>query len=142
MSLKKSSDTFGNRTRDLPVCSAVPQPLRHRVPPIKEELERKFNPRGSADKSIQNYTGTKYVWCHGNSRLVTREVNRWGVIVRTRLFQILLEIVNSASTDTSELCIKRVFEMDRSASTVSYMPYCIHSIYVTFYFFVVQFIDC
>jgi hypothetical protein len=29
---KKSSDTIGNRTRNLPVCSAVPQPLRHRVP--------------------------------------------------------------------------------------------------------------
>jgi hypothetical protein len=29
---KKSSDTIGNRNRDLPVCSAVPQPLRHRVP--------------------------------------------------------------------------------------------------------------
>jgi hypothetical protein len=27
----KFSDTFGNRTRDLPVCSAVPQPLRHHV---------------------------------------------------------------------------------------------------------------
>jgi hypothetical protein len=27
---KKS--TIGNRTHDLPVCSAVPQPLRHRVP--------------------------------------------------------------------------------------------------------------
>jgi hypothetical protein len=34
MSMKKSSDTIGNRSRDLPVCSAVPQPLRHRVPPI------------------------------------------------------------------------------------------------------------
>jgi hypothetical protein len=33
MSMKKSSDTIGNRTRNLPVCSAVPQPLRHRVPP-------------------------------------------------------------------------------------------------------------
>jgi hypothetical protein len=30
---KKSSYTIGNRTRDLPVCSAVPQPLRHCVPP-------------------------------------------------------------------------------------------------------------
>jgi hypothetical protein len=30
--MKKSSETIGNRTRDLPVCSAVPQPLRHRVP--------------------------------------------------------------------------------------------------------------
>jgi hypothetical protein len=32
MSMKKSSDTIGNRTRDLPVRSAVPQPLRHRAP--------------------------------------------------------------------------------------------------------------
>ena len=29
MSLKNSNDTIGNRTRDLPVFSAVPQPLRH-----------------------------------------------------------------------------------------------------------------
>jgi hypothetical protein len=34
MSIKISSDTIGNRSRDLPVCSAVPQPLRHRVPVI------------------------------------------------------------------------------------------------------------
>jgi hypothetical protein len=33
--MKKSKDTIGNRSRDLPVYSAVPQPLRHRVPPIK-----------------------------------------------------------------------------------------------------------
>jgi hypothetical protein len=33
MSMKTFSDIIGNRTRDLPVCSAVPQPLRHRVPP-------------------------------------------------------------------------------------------------------------
>ena len=26
MSMKNSSDTFGNRTRDLPACGAVPQP--------------------------------------------------------------------------------------------------------------------
>jgi hypothetical protein len=26
MSMKKSSDTIGNRTRDLPACSAMPQP--------------------------------------------------------------------------------------------------------------------
>jgi hypothetical protein len=26
MSMKKSSDTIGNRTHDLPACSAVPQP--------------------------------------------------------------------------------------------------------------------
>jgi hypothetical protein len=32
MSMNKSSETIGNRTRNLPVCSAVPQPLHHRVP--------------------------------------------------------------------------------------------------------------
>jgi hypothetical protein len=30
--MNNSSDTIGNRTRDLPVYSAVPQPLRHRMP--------------------------------------------------------------------------------------------------------------
>jgi hypothetical protein len=32
MSNKNSSDTIGNQSCDLPVCSAVPQPLRHRMP--------------------------------------------------------------------------------------------------------------
>jgi hypothetical protein len=32
VSMKKSSDTSGIEHRDLPVCSAVPQPLCHRVP--------------------------------------------------------------------------------------------------------------
>ena len=27
MSMKMSSDTIGNRTRDLPVCSALPRPI-------------------------------------------------------------------------------------------------------------------
>jgi hypothetical protein len=30
--MKNSNDTIGSRPRNLPVCSAVPQPLRHRVP--------------------------------------------------------------------------------------------------------------
>jgi hypothetical protein len=33
MPVKNSNNTIGNRSRDLPVCSEVPQPLRHRVPP-------------------------------------------------------------------------------------------------------------
>ena len=35
MSMKNSSDTIGNRTRDLPACSAVPQPT---VPPHTPDL--------------------------------------------------------------------------------------------------------
>jgi hypothetical protein len=30
--MKNSNDTIGNRSRNLPVCSAVPQPLSNRVP--------------------------------------------------------------------------------------------------------------
>jgi hypothetical protein len=30
--MKNSNDTIGNRSRDLPVSSVVPQPLHHRVP--------------------------------------------------------------------------------------------------------------
>jgi hypothetical protein len=37
MSIKNSSDTIGNRTRDLLVCSAVPQPLRHRALPYVDK---------------------------------------------------------------------------------------------------------
>jgi hypothetical protein len=32
MSMKNSNYTIGNRSRDLPVCRAVPQPMCHRVP--------------------------------------------------------------------------------------------------------------
>jgi hypothetical protein len=35
--MKNSKDTIGNRSRDLPFCSAVPQPPRHRVPPFSRE---------------------------------------------------------------------------------------------------------
>jgi hypothetical protein len=31
MSMKNSNDTIGNQSRDLPVCSTVPQSLCHRV---------------------------------------------------------------------------------------------------------------
>jgi hypothetical protein len=32
MLMKNSNDTIGNRFRELPVCTVVPQQLRHRVP--------------------------------------------------------------------------------------------------------------
>jgi hypothetical protein len=37
MSIKNSNETVGNRSRDLPVCSAVPQPT---APPRAEELTK------------------------------------------------------------------------------------------------------
>jgi hypothetical protein len=35
MSMKNSSDTIGNRIRDVPVCSAVPQPTAPPRTPLK-----------------------------------------------------------------------------------------------------------
>jgi hypothetical protein len=40
--MRNSSDTIGNRTCDLPDCSTVPQPLRHRVPPDDNVLSFNF----------------------------------------------------------------------------------------------------
>ena len=37
MSMKNSSDTKGNRTRDLPACSAAPQPTTSPSTPSSEE---------------------------------------------------------------------------------------------------------
>jgi hypothetical protein len=38
MAMKNSNDTIRNASRDLPVCSAVPQPLRHHVPHLRKNL--------------------------------------------------------------------------------------------------------
>jgi hypothetical protein len=51
LSMKNSSDIMGNRTRDLPVCSAVPQPLRHRVPYLKMVITEYIR---NADRAILN----------------------------------------------------------------------------------------
>ena len=40
-SMKNSSDMIRNRTRDLPVCSAVPQPCHH-VPPAQQSSRGKW----------------------------------------------------------------------------------------------------
>ena len=40
MSMKNSNDTIGNRTRDLPTCSAVPQPTAPPRAPIKSDISR------------------------------------------------------------------------------------------------------
>ena len=42
MSMKNSNDTIGNRTRDLPTCSAVPQPTALRRAPELDKCVAKF----------------------------------------------------------------------------------------------------
>jgi hypothetical protein len=46
MSMKIFSDTIRNRTRDLPVCSAVPQPLHHQQQRAPREGEGNVQLRG------------------------------------------------------------------------------------------------
>jgi len=43
MSLKNSSDTIGNQTRDLPACSALPQPTALLRAPNYEVIHVKYN---------------------------------------------------------------------------------------------------
>ena len=57
MSMKKSNDTLGNRTRDLPVCSAVPQPTE--LPREKVREHPKFGSKTS--RSSCSYTVS---WCY------------------------------------------------------------------------------
>jgi hypothetical protein len=45
MSMKNSSDTIGNRTRDRPVCSAVPQSVRHQQRAPNTQFKSKVNGR-------------------------------------------------------------------------------------------------
>jgi hypothetical protein len=43
MSMKNSSDTIGNQTRDLPACSIVPQPTAPPRAPETEDKEQSIN---------------------------------------------------------------------------------------------------
>jgi hypothetical protein len=43
MSMKNCNDTIGNRTRDLPACSAVPQPTAPPRTPFTESYETEKN---------------------------------------------------------------------------------------------------
>jgi hypothetical protein len=57
--MKNFSDTIGNQSRDLPVCSAVPQPLRLCVPTVSDKTAvicnmYEANSRGSADPTLAN----------------------------------------------------------------------------------------
>ena len=54
MSLKNSNKTIGNRTCDLPVCSVVPLPLRHRAPPNITDRRVKTSTR--TKRFLPNFT--------------------------------------------------------------------------------------
>jgi hypothetical protein len=59
MSMKNANNTIGNRSLDLPVCSAVPQPPRYRVPAHGIPKQTK---RSMGDMLVKEIMDTK----HGN----------------------------------------------------------------------------
>jgi hypothetical protein len=61
MSIKKSNDTIGNRTRDLPACSAVPQPT---APPAACPHFLLIMTDNMTFQSIDiSSWDTLYIWC-------------------------------------------------------------------------------
>jgi hypothetical protein len=71
MSTKNSNDTIGNRSRDLPVCSAVPQPLRHRVPP-QNDRRKWLNGNGCERKKFSLKKNTISVFAGKNLGKTTK----------------------------------------------------------------------
>jgi hypothetical protein len=76
MSMKKFYDTIGNRSRDLPVCSAVLQPLQYHVPPppaTKTGTKTKRQERERYGKTVQNL-----IMKHEEEDSRVRQTEEWG----------------------------------------------------------------
>jgi hypothetical protein len=74
MSMKNSNDTIGNRSRDLPVCSAVPQPTAPPRAPISEvlhencvRLQCRATPTGGDEISHEISDGSGVDPCHAHN---------------------------------------------------------------------------
>jgi len=65
MLMKHSSDTIGNRTRDLPACSAVPQPTAPTRAPQNLPLSFRNSDLPSSFPTLLLSTVIKYFWLYG-----------------------------------------------------------------------------
>jgi len=63
MSMKNSNDTIGNRTRDLPTCSAVPQPTA----PPRALQDVKWGDNIKTD--FKNKTGWRPLYLSGSGNI-------------------------------------------------------------------------
>jgi hypothetical protein len=81
MSMKNSSDTIGNRTPDLPVCSAVPQPT---APP-------------HAPKCVN--TNTNFMKCSCRNFFLTLHYDRCHFIERLHLGVMIQGSVSNHRTE-------------------------------------------
>ena len=64
--MKNSNDTIGNRTHDLPACSAVPQPTA----PPRAPLEA----TGTLDKQANKYVAIFVEFCWATSNIWERNM--------------------------------------------------------------------
>ena len=124
MSMKKSNDTIGNRTRDLPACSAVPQPTAlprapyaYRVAPIY------FHPppwrkspewaRASLLSWLQDHTNTNtphsvgLLWTSDHPDAETSTWQHTTVTKRLSMSRVGFELANPASERTQTLSLDR-----------------------------------
>jgi hypothetical protein len=76
----KNSDTIGNQSRDLPVCSAMPQPLSHRVPRWSKVLltNPNTNINSPTPKNLSNWPLTGWL-------------TDWSVVFLEKLFDSHLD---------------------------------------------------
>jgi hypothetical protein len=78
--MKNSNDTIGNRSRDLPVCSAVPQPLRLRL----QSADSLFYPARDQNLTVNRRDGaglsdciTSHFRTHKRSVPLTRQTKSY-----------------------------------------------------------------
>jgi len=69
MSMENSNDTIGNRTRDLPTCSTVPQPTALPRAPISKKIPNLIINYGPLIDNIQVFSGETSPLCLMNSNI-------------------------------------------------------------------------
>jgi hypothetical protein len=101
VSLKNSNDTIGNRPRDLPVCSSVPQPLRHRVPYRRIVLDE------LVDNNLRDMHGT------GN------------IVQSIKLFSHVISPLKPELNPYAQHCPTRIFTGDFISWTLHFVNICV-----------------
>jgi hypothetical protein len=99
--MKKFRDTIGNRNRDLPVCSAVPQPLRHRVTPLSPQALSNFHD----DHANPNFSSSSGIL--RQLRLVSYSSYSW--IIRTHL-TVITSYQSNSRISSHEIFFLRVLK--------------------------------
>jgi hypothetical protein len=86
--MKNSTDTIGNRSLDLPVCSAIPQPLGHHVPLYIKYFQLLFTHAAPTKTVLVWYLLRMSKWCPKHVQVLS--FNKVKVIVKLSSWCVLL----------------------------------------------------